>query len=422
MKRAPQKLRLVVAYVGCLAIGLLVLSAIAIVAVDQVLRHSLDWRLDSAVRATLAIVDVRRGRAVVDVEDRGQFLDLLGVGLDGWVEGEDGRILLSNVPRLPPVLAHPAIVTHPVTIGRGVNIVRVRAAPIVRDGRRFGMVIVWRPMEWIIETDLQIALAFALASLFIVIIASIAGTFVTQWALDDALDRQRRFTADASHELRAPLAVITAEADYALARDERSPDEYTVSLRAIQGEARRIEVLVDDLLWTARADAPRAQCALVDLGDVLAQLRRRLEGMASANGSRLSLETDAQLRAWIDGQAFDRAIVAVVHNAAKFARSAVAVQAYATARYADVAVCDDGPGFSEFGLVHATERFWREDRSRATGGNGLGLSIARSIVEACGGNLLVANRREGGAIVTLRLRALSAPRACRRVPSIRAGV
>jgi signal transduction histidine kinase len=214
----------------------------------------------------------------------------------------------------------------------------------------------------------------------------------------------RRFTADASHELRAPLAVVTAEADLALTREARPPTEYAVSLRAIQAEARLMETLIDDLLWSARADESKQHCVLIDLGDALIQNRPRLDAVVAAGGARLSVDAQAGVKAKIDRTAFTRALLAVVHNAAKFASNEVNVKVSDGSHHVEVAVLDDGPGFSQSGLLNATERFWREDRSRGTSGNGLGLSIARSIVEGCGGHIVVDNRREGGAVITLRLK------------------
>lgn len=402
--RRRLKLRLVLTYVGGLVLALLAFSIVAVFAIDRTLRYSLDSRLDSATRATLAIVDVRKGKPVVDAEDREQFLDLLGVELDGVVLDAGGHVLLSNVSRLSPALTGLSAAAKQFTVGRGDAEIRAQVAPIARGASTYGAVIVWRPSAWIRETDIRTAFAFAGAAAAIAIIAALVGNVVTQRALDDALERQRRFTADASHELRAPLAVITAEADLALARDERPATEYVVSLRAIQGEARRIEALVDDLLWTVRADQPAPRCMQVDLSEVVTQMGERLETITAGSGARFSLVAEGPVTAWVDGAAFARALLAVVHNAAKFARSRVDVHVSAGTHYADVAIADDGPGFSESGLLHATERFWREDRSRAAAGNGLGLSIARAIVEGCGGTLLTANQRDGGALVTFRLR------------------
>jgi signal transduction histidine kinase len=143
---------------------------------------------------------------------------------------------------------------------------------------------------------------------------------------------------------------------------------------------------------------------LEDVRALLYENKDRLETMVAAGGAAFRFEADGKALAWIDGAAFLRALFAVVHNAAKFAGSRVEVRILGGAHHVDVVVLDDGPGFSEAGLVHATERFWREDRSRARSGNGLGLSIARSIVESCGGRLLIANRRHEGAMVTLRMK------------------
>lgn len=396
--------RLILSYVVVLVVGMLAFSAIAVFTIDQTLRYSLDSRLDSAARATLAIVDVRGGRPVVDAEDRGQFLDLLGVDLNGVVDDANGHAILSNVSRVPPLLAHAPATAGQATFGRGDSVIRAQVAPIMRGTARFGSVIIWRSSAWIDETELRTVLAFIAAATVIAILGAFAGNAVAQSALDEALDRQRRFTADASHELRAPLAVITAEADFALGRETRSAGEYRVSLRAIQGEAQRMETLVGDLLSTARGDEPRVRCTFVDLDEVLSAVRERLEAVVGAAGAGLTFEIEPHARAYVDDAAFPRALLAVVHNAAKFARSLIEIRVRTGTHHTEVAIADDGPGFTELALEHATERFWREDRTRTTSGNGLGLSIARATVEHCGGSIAIENRPEGGAIVRFRLR------------------
>jgi signal transduction histidine kinase len=405
MIRRRLRLRLVLSYVGGLILGLFLFSAVAVLSIDRTLRSSLDARLESVTRATLAVITVQDGEPSIDASDRAQILDFLGVDLNGVVEDAHGRVILSNVSGPPRVLASASNeIARQVTLGQGQSAIRAQIAPITADGKRYGSVIVWRSSGWIDETDARIALAFAIVGGLIALLAVVAGNFVTKRALDDAFERQRRFTADASHELRAPLSVIVAESDLALAREARSPDEYAFSLRAIQEEARRMESLVDSLLWTARTEESQPHCVMSDVGEILAENRERLGAVVSAAGARLSLDVQGHVAAWLDGAAFLRALFAVVHNAGKFARERVEVCVWAGAQHADVAVLDDGPGFSRMGLLHATERFWREDRYRASSGNGLGLSIARSILEGSGGALLIANRREGGAMVTLRLR------------------
>jgi signal transduction histidine kinase len=104
-----------------------------------------------------------------------------------------------------------------------------------------------------------------------------------------------------------------------------------------------------------------------------------------------------------------RAVICLVHNALKYARSRVEVR---VERGGDGAVrlivADDGPGFSSDALEHATERFWRDDPARERrikngGGTGLGLSIARAIVEASGGTIRLTNGASGGAVVVVEL-------------------
>jgi signal transduction histidine kinase len=109
----------------------------------------------------------------------------------------------------------------------------------------------------------------------------------------------------------------------------------------------------------------------------------------------------------VDERAFVRALRAVVHNAVMHATSHVAVRAEAAGDLVRIDVIDDGPGFSADGLIHAKERFWRDDSARSRGaGSGLGLAIADELLRSYGGSLSLSNEPEG-AKVTLELRPLS---------------
>lgn len=410
MNSTPQSAlgsRLLRAYVAAMLAGLLLFAAVAVIAIDRALRSSLDERLATAAQASSAFIDIHHGRIEIDADDRKQFEGLLGVQADGAVFDAQGRLLLSNTASLPQsiyVLAAPGLPERYVSAGSGEGAYRAYALPVRHERRRVGTIVIWRPSDWIEEFDRSAAIAFGVAALVIAALALVVGSAVTNRALADAFDRQRRFTADASHELRAPLAVIRAEADLALRR-ERSGETYRNALAAIAAEADRIESLIDDLLAAARAESGTALRAPVDVAAICTRIVERIRPAAAAKNIALALQAEDGVSVAADTGALERALLAVVHNAVKYAPAGghVGVSVNAAPPDVEIVVRDDGPGFSPTALEHAFERFWRDDVSRSADGTGLGLAIAKSIVDALGGTVTLGNLSGGGAEVRCRI-------------------
>lgn len=395
--------RLTFSFVLMLFVGLLVFAALALAVMDQTLRGSLDARLTTAAKAAAAFVDVSKGRIAIDADDREQFLDLMGVDLGGVVLSPQNAVLLSTVARTPAGLG--ALQTGApqfATLGRGEKTVRAFALPLRRDGKRLGTVVVWRSSDWIEETDRNVAIAFAVGALLIAGLALLAGSRVTRRALEDAFARQRRFTADASHELRAPLAVIRAEADLAL-RKERESAEYRNAIATIASEADRMEALIGDLLSAARAETRTLKRERVNVSKLLRDVSDRLRPAAAAKGAGVTISADSEADVLADRTSLERAMLALGHNAVKHAaeNGHVTLSARTSAGQIEILVLDDGPGFSAEALEHAFERFWRDETGRAHGGTGLGLAIAKATVEGLGGTIALSNA-VGGAEVRIR--------------------
>ncbi|GAA2350437.1 HAMP domain-containing sensor histidine kinase [Streptomyces cuspidosporus] len=217
--------------------------------------------------------------------------------------------------------------------------------------------------------------------------------------LHQAMTRQRQFVADASHELRSPIAAVRAQLELALARPSRT-DWPTVVHKALQ-DTGRLQAVASDLLLLARLDAqetpPRTP---VDLAALAAEEVRRHPGTVGAgdgdvrpavvHGSRVQLS---------------RLLTNLTDNARRHARTTVSVGVRVRDGMAEVSVDDDGPGIPEADRERVFERFTRLDgaRARQEGGTGLGLAIAKDIAHAHGGTLTVHNSPHGGARLLLRL-------------------
>jgi two-component system OmpR family sensor kinase len=216
--------------------------------------------------------------------------------------------------------------------------------------------------------------------------------------LDRAFEAQRRFVADASHELRSPLTVLRGDLDVALRR-ERSPQEYRETLERMREETARITALAENLLVLARADAglPATSLSDMDLADVAERVVERAVRQAEAAGIILTVETEpAQVRG--DAALLERAVGNLVENAVRYVPrgSRVTVRCARSGGLAALDVEDDGPGISAEHAPLVFERFYRGDPARGRdAGTGLGLPIARAIAAAHGGRLTLERASPG---------------------------
>jgi two-component system OmpR family sensor kinase len=226
--------------------------------------------------------------------------------------------------------------------------------------------------------------------------------------LEAAVERERRFVADAGHELRTPLANLKAELDLALRR-ARSPSELVDALRSASEETDRLARLAEDLLLLATAEGGRLPMRLeeVEVAGLVRATVDSFSGRAATLGIALATQDDEGLRARLDGTRIRQAVGNLVDNALRHtpAGGTVTVTTSRAGRTVSIAVADTGEGFSGAFLPHAFDAFARADasRSRSAGGAGLGLAIVRAIVEAHGGTVEARNRDDGGAIVALHL-------------------
>ena len=230
--------------------------------------------------------------------------------------------------------------------------------------------------------------------------------------LEDAFAQQKQFTADASHELRTPIAVLISEAQTALARP-RSSAEYRETIEVTLAAAQQMRQLTESLLALARLDTGNEplQCASFDLAEetrVCVDLVRSL-----ALERRLTLKTElAPAPCHGDARRIGQVITNLLTNAIHYslADGEVCVSTVVQNGSAILIVADNGIGIDPADLPHVFERFYRADRarSRSEGRSGLGLAISKAIVDAHGGTIEVRSQPGKGSIFTLRLPA--APR------------
>jgi len=231
--------------------------------------------------------------------------------------------------------------------------------------------------------------------------------------LDDAARRLRRFTADASHELRTPVALIRTTAEVAL-RQKRTPGEYESSLQRIQEESRELTGVLESLMELARADEGTTRFILepMDLRALLLELQPQVEPMVRDAGLTLSLQTpQAELQVAGDRSALRRLILLLLENAVKFTPSAgrVSLRAAQHAYTITLDVEDTGIGIAPAELARIFDRFYQVEDARSGKGAGLGLSIAQWIVEGHRGRIDVVSTPGVGSTFRVTLPALRSP-------------
>ncbi|MGW4648578.1 sensor histidine kinase [Kitasatospora sp. NPDC004289] len=226
--------------------------------------------------------------------------------------------------------------------------------------------------------------------------------------LEHSAELQRRFVGDASHELRSPIANLRASLEGSLAHP--AGVHWPQVVREAVGDIERLQRLTDDLLLLNRLDsgpgapAGRSAGGPVDLTGLVLDLVEEYRHLPRAARLRISSEIDG--RAEVVGSAvqLERLMRNLVDNACRHADRAVAVRLAVEDGAVRLEVRDDGPGIPEADRERVFERFTRLDdaRTRAVGGSGLGLPIAREIATGHGGTLVVAPG-EGGAVLTVLL-------------------
>jgi heavy metal sensor kinase len=409
------------------------------------MRDSIHDMADADLRTRLSLL--RNDLANEPPEERSgspEFFTDLSEASAPWVRiAEGGRWIYESPAAVTKGAATPDVarlprdgVTRTLTVGD--HSFRLLTAPVATDGATWGAEL-GLPIDNLYETLDHLAWTVALASPLVLLLASAGGYWMSRHALapvdritrtaqtigahnldqrlpisgsDDELDRLSgtlnsmvarledafrqvtQFTADASHELRTPVAVIRTAAELARTRS-RTEAEYVKALDQIVAESERTTRLIDDLLLLARADANVEALALepMDLSECLREACADGEVLAAAAGLRFDVDLPAACRAVGDPQALRRLFLILLDNAIKYTPrgGTVAVTMTCGGTEAVVDVRDNGLGIAPEDVPHLFERFYRvdADRSRATGGAGLGLSIA----------LWIANRHHGAIAV-----------------------
>ncbi|WP_129306191.1 HAMP domain-containing sensor histidine kinase [Streptomyces sp. L2] len=218
--------------------------------------------------------------------------------------------------------------------------------------------------------------------------------------VEDVLEQQRAFVADASHQLRNPLSALLLRIEL-LALELPEGNEEIASVRT---EGKRLAQVLDDLLDLALAEHAEADLALTDIGALAEERVAAWSPAADAQGVRLAGDCPPTT-GWADPIALSSALDAVIDNAVKFTPEGGTVEVAVACEgdTATVVVTDTGPGLTDEELARVGDRFWRSGRHQNVKGSGLGLSITRALLTAAGGTIDYAHHEPRGLRVTVRV-------------------
>jgi signal transduction histidine kinase len=413
LSRLPVRWRLTLAFAVVMAV---VLTATGLF-VHQRLASNLDRALGATLRSRAADV-----AALAQQSDTGlaeartpslagqpalaQLIDAGGRVLDA-TPGARGRPLL-DAAAVARARSGPVVVAR--TRAAGDQPVRLLAVPIRAQGSRL-VAVVGQSLEERDRALSDLTGVLLVGGPAALLLASLAGYALAGAALrpvEAMRRRERRFVADASHELRSPLTMLRTELEL-MARDHPSGADLEMAAGSAIEETDRLTRLADDLLLLTRADSGRPALStepvsLGELARVAADRARR--GRAGVDDGRVRIAVaDGERVPLVPGDRgrLSQAIDNMLDNALRHARSSVELRTAAAGGRVELHVLDDGPGFPAEYLPHAWERFSRADEARTDNGAGLGLSIIRTIAEMHGGRADAANRPGGGADVWISL-------------------
>jgi heavy metal sensor kinase len=384
-----------------------------------------------------------------------------GIAVGALLLGRDGRVIDHSGKIRDPVglaawgarqLGSPAGCCQTISVGGQPT--RVMAVPVPLGGGRSRTLVLARPIEELYETLFRVGLLLSVVVVILVVgagglgywlagralrpvgvmaatarqiseqdlhrrisldlppgdeLGELAATFNGMLGrLEAAFEGLRRFTADAAHEFRAPLALMRMQVDVMLRRP-RTASEYEASERALLPEIERLSRLADQLLLLARADAGALapQRRAIDVPEFVEATVERWR--PAAQGQRVGLESRLPLEGSLAGDPdlLRQVLDNLVDNAVRHtpAGGSVTVGAVEEAGWWEFSVLDSGPGIDAALRPRLFERFARSDaaRGRATGGAGLGLSLAAAIVRAHGGSIALEDSASGGALFVVRL-------------------
>ncbi len=391
------RFKLVAWYVSVLALVLISFSSALIGIVHHNLNLSLNERLLTNGKQLAELVELREGQLLfakldeLNVENEAlRSLSVQMVDPKGQPLWQAVRNQVPTSPALAESLAtgQDRLSSLPLQFER----YRVLTTPVHRDGQLIGVLQVGLSLRDIDEAIAKLVIALALTVPIAIFAAAIGSWFLAARALrpiEENLSQQRQFVQDASHELRTPLAIIQSNIDVALQNPEPTVDQLSDKLRTVRETTKRMGKIIEDLfvLTTSDSRVLRLKPKLVDLDKIAKDVVRQMRSLARKKEQDLSIGVLEPLIIFADEDRVKQIVTILIDNAIKYTPEhggiVVTVTKTPAIDFARLSVKDSGPGIAKESQAKIFERFYRVDKSRARqlGGNGLGLPIARTLVE-----------------------------------------
>jgi OmpR-family two-component system manganese-sensing sensor histidine kinase len=423
------RLRLALWYAGITAVLLIVFAT----GVYFYVRHTLVDRIDDTLKHVAEVVNRSlvieedggiNGRYQVDV--RASFPNPAAVVEDDHIDLEwfspQGELLWSTFAEPPAIPLH---------FNRSAATIRLSADHLLRqiiqrveNGRYIlGYLRVSHPWFEVTKPIQQLRIDLSLGTILMVCSAGAIGWLLSGIAIQpvkDSYQSLKQFTADASHELRNPLAMIQTTVQMALAYPNAEPQWQENQLLVIERLTQRLGNLVNDLLFLARSDSGIIQPEFqnLPLDALLIEVIEEQRLIAQQNNVFLGLQipepilSEDSLTIMGDWDQLARLFTNLISNGIAYSQGeAIEIELTSTKRehqdYLQVKVQDNGKGIAEASLPYLFDRFYRVDSSRhhdeKCGGTGLGLAIAKAIVEAHHGQITVSSQEKVGTVFTVLL-------------------
>jgi heavy metal sensor kinase len=459
MKQLAIRAKLTTWYSMILAVALCSFGAVAYFAMNGSIRATVDADLRARLEGVRAIIDEDAPKGAAALEDEiKEFAD--GLGVDGRVRvaGADGTVIFSSQNLDPKRMrSRYARLSRPFNQRLDSDAFRVLHVQQEIGGARYDITLAvsidgynralrsfgiglffavpallsvaaaggyWmsrralEPVDEITRTARSIGIRDLAQRLAVSNsgdeLARLAETLNEMLArLETAFQRITQFTADASHELRTPVAVVRTSAELALSKP-RSEGEYREVLALILSETEKISRLIEQLLELARADSGSVELALTrtDLREPLREACRQASFLAESKEIEFRAKIPEQA-IWVAGEssALEKLFMIVLDNAVKYtaSRGHIEVSIKADGQFAVIDVNDTGIGIGSEDIPHVFERFYRVDkaRSRESGGIGLGLAIGKWIAQTHRGDISVQSEPHKGSTFQIKLPILS---------------
>ena len=285
----------------------------------------------------------------------------------------------------------------------------------VQIGHRvLGYLRVSHPWFEVTKPTRQLILDLSLGTVTMIGIVAAIGWFLSGIAMQpirESYQRLKQFTADASHELRNPIAVIQTNVQVALSDPDPEPQTQQQHLQVIERLTRRLGKLVDDLLFLARQDSGivQPQRSAIEFDELLDEVLEEQGMTAAEKDISLSFKVDRASEYWLQGDRdqLSRLFTNLISNAVKYTpeNREIIVELAQSKSGLQTKIIDTGIGIPEDAIAKLFDRFYRVDpaRTKATGGSGLGLAIAQTIVENHSGQIQIESQVNQGTTVIVTL-------------------